>query len=158
MSFVPSRVQRTLPVTAGAVTLLSVTLLLLCDGFPRLFPPKAHDILVTLPLVLIAFAYLLFQAVRRARLIEWVKALIVALAFLFWAANQIWVERTPATLFNDIAIGLFVVDVFLVIIGWPSDAAREATPGGPSVSSPAGYGRAWGRAAPCASAKAITRP
>ncbi len=34
-------------------------------------------------------------------------------------ANQLWPEHTAATLFNDIAIALFVLDVFLVIVGWP---------------------------------------
>jgi hypothetical protein len=37
-----------------------------------------------------------------------------------WAANQLWPSLHQATLFNDIAIALFVLDVFLVIIGWPA--------------------------------------
>jgi hypothetical protein len=128
MFSVHPRVHRALPATVGVLTLLNISLLWLCDAYPRLFPRNAHDTLATLPLVLIALAYLLFQAVRRARPIEWVKAAIVALAFLFWAGNQICVDRATATLFNDVAIGLFVVDVFLVIVAWPSDMAREARP------------------------------
>jgi hypothetical protein len=31
-----------------------------------------------------------------------------------------------ATLFNDIAIGLFVLDVFLVMIGWPATSPDES--------------------------------
>src|ERR1035441_3656239 len=41
------------------------------------------------------------------------------LASLFWAANQFWPDSPQATLYNDIAIALFVLDVFLVMIGWP---------------------------------------
>jgi hypothetical protein len=134
MSPVHSRVQAGLPATVGGLTLLAVTLLLVCDVSPGLFPSNAHDILAALPLVLVAFAYLLLQAARRAPPVVWAKALLLALAFLFWAANQIWVDRAAAMLFNDIAIGLFVVDIFLVIIGWPSDAAWGAKQVPPSVS------------------------
>jgi hypothetical protein len=44
----------------------------------------------------------------------------LAAAFLFWAANQFWPSLPQASLFNDIAIGLFVLDVFFVIAGWPA--------------------------------------
>jgi hypothetical protein len=33
---------------------------------------------------------------------------------------------TQATLFNDIAIALVVLDVFLVIIGWPTTSPDES--------------------------------
>jgi hypothetical protein len=35
-------------------------------------------------------------------------------------ANQLWPDLRQATLFNDIAIAPFVLDVFLVMIGWPA--------------------------------------
>jgi hypothetical protein len=57
---------------------------------------------------------------------EFVKALMLAVAFLFWAANQFWPDRPEATLFNDIAIGLFVVDVFFVRVGWPTSSPDES--------------------------------
>ncbi len=124
-----------LPVMAGALTLLSVGVLALDDACPQWFPPDIHDALATLPLVLIAFACLLLQLVRRAPPGEWAKALIVAMAFLFWAANQIWPDRTLRTFFNDAAIGLFVVDAFLVIVGWPANSVPGAAREGSSVSS-----------------------
>jgi len=75
---------------------------------------------------MIAFAYLLYQSARRPALREWVKAILLAAAFSFWAANQLWPELPQAVLLNDIAIGLFVLDVFLVIIGWPATSADES--------------------------------
>lgn len=57
---------------------------------------------------------------------EFVKALLLAIAFLFWAANQLWPALRQATLFNDIAIALFVLDVFLVIAGWPAASQDES--------------------------------
>jgi hypothetical protein len=44
----------------------------------------------------------------------------VALAFLFWAANQVCADVAIATVLNDIAIALFVLDVALVVAGWPA--------------------------------------
>jgi hypothetical protein len=41
-------------------------------------------------------------------------------------ANQLWPDLPQATLFNDIAIALFVLDVFLVIIGWPTTFPDES--------------------------------
>jgi len=69
---------------------------------------------------MIAIAYLLYQSARRPAGKEFVKAMMLAVAFLFWAANQLWPDLPQATLFNDIAIALFVLDVFLVMIGWPT--------------------------------------
>jgi hypothetical protein len=51
---------------------------------------------------------------------------MLAIAFLCWAANQLWPGLRRATLFNDIAIALFVLDVFLVMIGWPAAPSDES--------------------------------
>lgn len=118
--------HRALPVFLGAMTLVSVLVLLIWDTKPKLFPPRAHDVLGAVPLVLIAFAYLIYQSVRHPGRAELFKATLLAIAFLFWGANQFWPEAAAATLFNDIAIGLFVLDVFLVIIGWPASSPDES--------------------------------
>jgi uncharacterized membrane protein len=75
--------------------------------------------LAAFSLAMIALAYLVYQIAHRPPAMEFVKAIMLAVAFLFWAANQFWANLPQATLFNDIAIALFVLDVFLVIIGWP---------------------------------------
>jgi len=62
----------------------------------------------------------LYQRAHRPPFREAVKAIMLAAAFLFWAANQFWPNIRQAVLFNDFAIGLFVIDVFLVIAGWPA--------------------------------------
>jgi hypothetical protein len=38
-------------------------------------------------------------------------------------------DHRLATIFNDIAIAGFVLDMFLVIIGWPPACLREASQG-----------------------------
>jgi hypothetical protein len=96
------------------------------DINPGAFSARAHNALGAFPLATIAIAYLLYQIMRRPTAMEFVKALMLAAAFLFWAANQFWPDRPEATLFNDIAIGLFVVDVFFVLLGWPNSSPDES--------------------------------
>jgi hypothetical protein len=74
----------------------------------------------------IAVAYLLYQIARRPAAKEFVKAIMLAVAFLYWAANQLWPGSPQATLFNDMAIALFVLDVFLVMTGWPKTSPDES--------------------------------
>ena len=118
--------RRSLSVILGVLTMASVGLLLFWDADPGMFPKHAHDILGAFPLAMIAIAYLVYQAAHRPAPKEFVKALLLAVAFLFWAANQLWPGLPQATLFNDIAIAFFVLDVFLVIVGWPASSPDEA--------------------------------
>jgi hypothetical protein len=120
------RAHRILPVILGVITLASVVVLLAWDAFPWLFPARAHDVLGAFPLAMIAVAYLIYQSAHRPARLEVVKAILLAVAFLFWAANQFWPDLGQATLFNDVAIGLFVLDVFLVMIGWPATSPDES--------------------------------
>jgi uncharacterized membrane protein len=113
------RSKRLFAAILGAVTLASVAALLAWDVSPRCFPAGSHATLAAFSLALIALAYLVYQIAHRPPAMEFVKAIMLAVAFLFWSANQFWPNLRQATLFNDIAIALFVLDVFLVIIVWP---------------------------------------
>jgi len=106
--------------TVGGIALISLVVLVVWDVAPSLFPVRAHEFLGAFPLAAIAFAYLAHQAILRPGRKDLVKAVLLAVAFLFWAANQLWPDLPQATLFNDLAIALFVLDVFLTMIGWPS--------------------------------------
>ena len=75
---------------------------------------------------MIAIAYLVYQSAHRPPFRELLKATFLATAFGFWAANQLWPDSGHAILWNDVAIGLFVLDVFLVIIGWPATSPDES--------------------------------
>lgn len=120
------RAHRAVPVVLGIVSLFGVGILLAWDAIPTLFPPKAHNVLGAFPLAMIAIAYLAYQAAHRPAALEVVKAVLLAVAFLFWAANQLWPDIPRSVLFNDIAIALFVLDVFLVMIGWPGSSPDES--------------------------------
>ncbi len=120
------RTHRALPVLLGAITMASVGVLLLWDAFPRFFPANAHNLLGAFPLTVIAIAYLAYQSAHHPPRKELFKAVLLAVAFLFWGANQLWPNCAQATLYNDFAIALFVLDVFLVMIGWPSSSPDES--------------------------------
>ena len=121
-----NRTQRVFPVILGMITLASVAVLFAWDVFPRLFPAGAHGVLAAFPLAMIALAYISYQSAHRPVRMEFVKAIMLAVAFLFWSANQLWPDLRQATLFNDLTIALFVLDVFLVMIGWPATSPDEA--------------------------------
>lgn len=120
------RAHRAAPISLGMITLGFVLVLLVWDIRPKLFPARAHDFLGALPLALIAIAYLVYQSVRRPGPAETFKAALLAIAFLLWAANQFWPEAERATLCNDLAIAFFVLDVFFVMVGWPSGSPDES--------------------------------
>jgi hypothetical protein len=120
------RAHRAIPVLLGVVTLTSVVSLLVWDAVPAMFPAAAHELLGAFPLAMIAVAYLVYQSVHRPSAKEWLKAILLAIAFLFWAANQCWPNPHQALVFNDIAIALFALDVFLVMIGWPAASPDES--------------------------------
>lgn len=130
--------RRYFPRLLGAVTLADVGVLFAWDGFPNRFPAHAHDFLAAFSLAAIALAYLAFQIQRRAAGWEFGKSILLAAAFLFWAANQLWPKLRAAVLFNDIAIALFVLDLFLVIAGWPP---AEGVPTGAGAAFETRFGK-----------------
>jgi hypothetical protein len=136
------RIHRAVPVIIGGFTLVSIAVLFTWDAFPGYSPSEAHNVLAALPLAMIALAYLVYQAARRPPFRELVKAIMLTLAFVSWAANQLWSNLRQATLLNDIAIALFVLDVFLVMVGWPATSPDESfaetyvAPSYPLESSP----------------------
>ena len=120
MQTASDRSRRLVPLILGIVTLAGVAVLFVEDARPRLFPAGSHDALAAFSLAMIAIAYVVFQLAHGRPFAELVKTILLAAAFLFWAANQFWPSFPQASLFNDIAIGLFVLDVFFVIAGWPA--------------------------------------
>jgi hypothetical protein len=119
MSIRVRRASKSASIVIGVMTLAGVAVLLARDAFPQFFPLWVHDSVAAFSLAAIAVAYLAYQLAHRPGPIQLGKAIIVAAAFLFWAANQFWSSSPQAGLFNDIAIGLFVFDLFLVIAEWP---------------------------------------
>jgi hypothetical protein len=94
------RAHRAMPVVLGSATLVSVGMLLAWDVNPTLFPARAHNILAALPLALIGISYILHKNAHQPPAKEFVKATLLAAAFLFWAANQLRELRTSSSMFS----------------------------------------------------------
>ncbi len=121
-----SRRILSLPTGLGVLTLISLAPLIAWDVRPGLFPARAHNLLGAAPLAFVALAYIVYQGVRRVTAMEFAKTILCAIAFLFWALNQLLPDHPQATLFNDLAVMAFVLDVVLILFGWPSvEAPRE---------------------------------
>jgi hypothetical protein len=125
-------------ITLGTITLASLVPLLIWDVSPNLLPSHAHNALAALPLTLVAIAYVASQATRGGNASEFAKVVLCAVAFVFWALNQLLPSHPRATLFNDIAIVAFVLDIVLVIVGYPppaTEAAKAQQPKGAATQS-----------------------
>ncbi|MBV8086430.1 MAG: hypothetical protein JO247_16615 [Chloroflexi bacterium] len=116
--------SRGLGLAVAVLSLASVVPLLAWDARPSTFAPGAHLALGAAPLALIAVAYLAYQPYLRATRGQVLRAAILALAFLCWAANQALGDVPVATLMNDLAITLFVIDVALTMANWPNPTKR----------------------------------
>jgi hypothetical protein len=120
------RGHRALPVILGVIALSAAAILIAWDMDPALLARKPHALIEAVSLAMIAVAYLVYQSARRPSSGEWVKTVLLACAFFFWAANQVWPNPRQASVLNDLAIALFVLDVFLVMIGWPPTSQDES--------------------------------
>ena len=101
-------------------SLVALVPLLVWDAAPGSFPVHAHDPLGAIPLAIVGVACLAYPLSRKARPAEVAKAGVAAAAFFAWAANQYWPDHPKATLMNDVAVALFVLDVVLAVLGWPA--------------------------------------
>jgi hypothetical protein len=115
-----SSARRVVPLAIAGAAITLATGLLAWDADPQGFPSGAHAALGAAPLALIACALVAAEVARGARRAELFKAVMLAAAFGAWSANQLWPTIPQATALNDLAIALFVLDVFLVILGWPA--------------------------------------
>ena len=120
------RAHRFIPVVLGSMSLFGSILLCFWNLLPNIFTPKEHILLEGFVLVLIALAYLIYQSAHRPPFKEWVKATMLVVAFFLWAAVQVCPDAKLCSVFNDTSIALFVLDVFLVMVGWPDTSPDES--------------------------------
>jgi hypothetical protein len=111
---------RTLPAALATLALLLVAPLALWNLLPRIFPARAHDALGALPLALVAIGYLLHRLRARPSPRQTLQASLLAAGFGLWSATQLWPDWPHALVLNDLAIGLFVSELFLTITARPA--------------------------------------
>ena len=102
-------------VTFGAAATVSCGALAALDVLPGV-PTRAHDVVSSLPLLLVAAAFLAHQLRTRTPLGARVKAVFLSAAFVAWALYQLLPDVPHSVLFNDVAIVLFTLDIAVVVL------------------------------------------
>ena len=111
-------------VTAGlvALALIGSIVLLILDAWEGFRQGDARRVVSAFPLVAIALACLVYHATWTRDRHDLLKRVLLSAAFLFWAANQLFPSAGWAPVANDLAIGLFVLDLALVL--WDEGQGR----------------------------------
>jgi hypothetical protein len=81
------RAHRAMSLVLGALTLVSLGLLLAWNVNPKCYPIRAHGFLAAFPLAMIAIAYLLYQSARRPA-----RSLSVAGASWSFSPKALWIR------------------------------------------------------------------
>ena len=98
------------------LSLLGCAVLLLFDFFPAILPLLTHGPVSALPLLLIGIAYLALQAILRPALLELLKRVMLASAFILWGIDQLLPTGPLATTIGDIVIVLYIIDLALMML------------------------------------------
>jgi hypothetical protein len=105
-----------LPSLLATAALVALGPLVAWNLAPGSFGPRAHDGLAALPLGLVALAQFLHQQGQRPGRLPLLQAAMLSTGFCLWAATQLWPGWPHALVLNDVAIVLFVVELFLAIV------------------------------------------
>ena len=97
------------------LSLVGCVLLLVFDFFPALLPLLTHGPVSALPLLLIGIAYLALQVILRPQLLELLKRVMLASAFILWGIDQLLPMGPVATTIGDIVIVLYIIDLALMM-------------------------------------------
>jgi hypothetical protein len=118
--------MRAVTVLLLALALASSTILLGLDAWGGFRESDARRVVSALPLIAIALACLAFHATWTPEPLDLLKRVLLSVAFLFWAANQLFPKTGWAPVANDLAIALFVLDLALIL--WSDLRERLAKP------------------------------
>jgi hypothetical protein len=114
----PQRFGTTAYLVTACLTLLAlagVALVLGLDLRPGFLDSHAHRFVSALSLLAIATGYLILQARLRPSPHELLKRALLSIAFILWSISQLAPHAQWATIADDLAIALFVLDLSLVI-------------------------------------------
>ena len=109
------------------LALVSSVVLLILDVSEAFRQGDARWVVSAVPLVAIALACLAFHATWTPEPLDLLKRVLLSAAFLFWAATQLFPTAGWAPVANDLAIGLFVLDLALIL--WSDLRERLVSPG-----------------------------
>ena len=93
-----------------------LTGLLMTDGFHHLRFTSTHQRLSALALIFVGLSYAAFQFAAVRKRTDRVKGVLLATAFVLWGSEQFLPASPLMTLIDSLVIGIFVVDISLVIV------------------------------------------
>jgi hypothetical protein len=99
----------------AVLAVLSALVLLLVDSpiSARLGIPLSHGIAEALPLVLVGIAFLAWLAIELPPIVEFIKQLLLAIAFILWGINSL-LPASPWSRF----IGAVVIAIYVFDLAW----------------------------------------
>lgn len=80
---------------------------------PRLWTAAASAV----PLLLVGTSFLIVQPIIRPRLVELLKNVLLAAAFLLWGIVQLMPKNTMSVRLGNVVIALYVLDLAWVTLG-----------------------------------------
>ncbi len=106
-----------LTIALALCALISGVLLLLLDGFASFTSSRFHGVASAAPLIFIGLSWLCLHPGTGVNLIQFLKRLIAAVAFVLWGIDQMLPAGRLASTVGDVVIALFVLDLALIIRG-----------------------------------------
>lgn len=91
--------------------------LLILDVFGNFTNHRLHGAASALPLILVGLSWLSLQPGVGVNLIQFLKRLIAAVAFVLWGIDQMLPPGRLASTIGDVVIALFVLDMVLIVRG-----------------------------------------
>jgi peptidoglycan/LPS O-acetylase OafA/YrhL len=96
--------------------LTGIAVMLASDGYHRFVPSSAHQHVGAFPLILIGLSYICMQPTVKRPRSEWVKGVLLGLAFVLWGSEQLLPATQLTTVMDEAVVGIFVVDLGLIIL------------------------------------------
>lgn len=106
-----------LAIFLAVIALLSGAVLLSLDFLTHFTDHRFHAAASAIPLILIGLSWLCLHPGLAAHPIQFLKRLIAVVAFVLWGFDQMLPAGWLATTIGDVVIGLFVLDMALIVRG-----------------------------------------
>ncbi|HVU32023.1 MAG TPA: hypothetical protein VHE61_01215 [Opitutaceae bacterium] len=112
---------RLLSLVLAALALSSTAIMVVGDTRHSFAPSSFHAQVGAFALMFVGVSYILAQVTRRVSIGERLRAMLLGGAFVLWGAEQFLQPGKLVTILDIAVIGIFVVDLFLIILAMHRD-------------------------------------
>ncbi len=110
-----------LSLVLAALALVSTAILVIGDTKHAFAPSSFHGRVGAFALMFVGASYILAQISRRVSVGEKLRAMLLGGAFVLWGGEQFLESGKLMTVLDVAVIGIFVVDLFLIILAMHRD-------------------------------------